>query len=148
MSATPRTKEQGLAYRTGDGSEIVHASFAAALEIELADSKAECDRTRIRLASLFWSGALDKHTGGDVQRWAEEYTSELARLRAENEDLATRAGLRLSAVDYEKLNAESFKARAENAEVELARLRVQVGDYIKIIAEVLKCEPRRYGGTQ
>ena len=35
MSATPRTDEQTLAYRTEDGSELVHASFAAKLETEL-----------------------------------------------------------------------------------------------------------------
>ena len=35
MSATPRTDEQVLAYRAEDGSEVVHASFAAELETEL-----------------------------------------------------------------------------------------------------------------
>jgi hypothetical protein len=44
--------------------------------------------------------------------------AENARLRAENEDLAIRSGLRLSALDHEKLNAEAFKARAEKAEAE------------------------------
>jgi hypothetical protein len=50
--------------------------------------------------------------------------AELARLRAENEDLAIRSGLRLSALDHEKLNAEAFKARAEKAEAALHALRL------------------------
>jgi DNA repair exonuclease SbcCD ATPase subunit len=53
------------------------------LETELAAAKAECDLNRTRLASIFWSGAMDKFTGGDVQKWAADYTAELARLRAE-----------------------------------------------------------------
>jgi chromosome segregation ATPase len=112
MSATPRTKEQVLAYRTEDGSEIVHASFAAALEIELADANAECDLNRTRLASLFWSGALDKYTGGDVQRWAEEYTSERARLRAE-------VGRLLERIDGER----GYSIEVEN-ELEVLREKV------------------------
>jgi hypothetical protein len=36
MSTTPRTDEQVLAYRSEDGSEFVHASFAEELETELA----------------------------------------------------------------------------------------------------------------
>jgi hypothetical protein len=70
------------------------------LRCDLSDAKAECDLNRTRLASIFWSGAMDKHTGGDVQKWAADYTAELARLRA------------------------------------------QESDYVKMIAEVLKCEPR------
>jgi hypothetical protein len=53
------------------------------LERELAGAKAECDLNRTRLASIFWSGAMDKFTGGDVQKWTEDYTAELTRLRAE-----------------------------------------------------------------
>lgn len=112
MSATPRTKEQVLAYRTGDGSEIVHASFAAALEIELADAKAECDLNRIRLASLFWSGALDNHTGGEVQKWAAEYTAELDGFRAE-------VGRLLERIDGER----GYSIEVEN-ELEVLREKV------------------------
>jgi hypothetical protein len=36
QSTTPRTDEQVLAYRSEDGSEFVHASFAEELETELA----------------------------------------------------------------------------------------------------------------
>jgi predicted RNase H-like nuclease (RuvC/YqgF family) len=36
----------------------------------------------------------------------------------------------------------TLQARAEKAEAELVQLRAQEGDYIKIIAEVLKCEQR------
>ena len=41
MSTTPRTDEQTLAYRSEDGSAMVHASFAAELETELAKAEAE-----------------------------------------------------------------------------------------------------------
>jgi hypothetical protein len=46
MSTTPRTDEQVLAYRTEDGSDMVHASFARELETELAAAKkriADCE---------------------------------------------------------------------------------------------------------
>jgi septal ring factor EnvC (AmiA/AmiB activator) len=49
MSATPRTEEQVLAYRAEDGSEMVHASFAAALEIELDGLRAEVGRLLERI---------------------------------------------------------------------------------------------------
>jgi outer membrane murein-binding lipoprotein Lpp len=78
---------------------------------ELAAAKAECDLNRTRLASIFWSGAMDKFTGGDVQKWAADYTAELARLRALSDQLSDN----LSAVGA-AYNAE--KARAEKAEAE------------------------------
>lgn len=98
MSTTPRTDAQTLAYRTEDGSELIYASTARELETELTAAKAECDLNRTRLASIFWSGAMDNYTGGDVQKWAANYTAELARLRA----------------------ASRYQARAEKAEAELA----------------------------
>lgn len=49
MSTTPRTDEQTLAYRTEDGSEMVHASFAAELETELA---AEREKVRVLRGAL------------------------------------------------------------------------------------------------
>jgi hypothetical protein len=60
--------------------------------------------------------------------------AENARLRAENEDLAIRSGLRLSALDHEKLNAEAFKARAEKAEAEVAAERERV----RVLREALE----------
>jgi hypothetical protein len=46
MSTTPRTDEQILAYRTEDGSELVHASFARQLETELAHLNDEMERLK------------------------------------------------------------------------------------------------------
>jgi hypothetical protein len=42
-------------------------------------------------------------------------------------------------IDSEEVVPADF---ARTLEIELARIRAQEGDYIKIIAEVLKCEPR------
>jgi hypothetical protein len=65
------------------GVDIVWPEFARTLERELAAVQAECDLHRNRLASILWSGAIDKQLCGDVQQWAADYTSELTRLRAE-----------------------------------------------------------------
>jgi hypothetical protein len=70
-------------------------------------------------------GFHDMDTAVSAEDMAKIET-ELTRLRAENEDLAIRAGLRLSALDYEKLNAEALKARTEKAEAELAAEREKV----------------------
>ena len=48
MSTTPRTDEQTLAYRSEDGSAMVHASFAAELETELTRLRDEVERLRKR----------------------------------------------------------------------------------------------------
>jgi predicted nucleic acid-binding Zn-ribbon protein len=69
---------QSGAAKIAELNELLKADRA-----ELAAAKAECDLNRTRLASIFWSGAMDKFTGGDVQKWAADYTAELARLRAE-----------------------------------------------------------------
>ena len=55
----------------------------ATLERELTAAKAECNLHRNRLASIFWSGAIDKRTCREVQQWDDDYTAELTRLRAE-----------------------------------------------------------------
>ena len=83
MSTTPRTDDNAGCLI--DAEEVVPADFARTLETELAAAKAECDLNRTRLASIFWSGAMDNYTGGDVQKWAANYTAELARLRADLE---------------------------------------------------------------
>ena len=97
------------------------------LETELAAEKAECNLNRTRIASLFWSGALDKYTGGDVQRWAEEYTSERARLRAEVkrlngccEELHTLIDNHgyPSGIDYAEMTARAEKAEADTARMD------------------------------
>ena len=55
----------------------------ATLETELAAARSERDLAITRVSSILWSGAIDKHTCGDVQKWVTDYTDELARLRAE-----------------------------------------------------------------
>lgn len=68
------------------------------LRAELAAARSERDLAITRVASILWSGAIDKHTCGDVQKWTEDYTAELTRLRAE----------------VERLNAENNHLNAEN----------------------------------
>jgi hypothetical protein len=83
---------------------------------ELAAAKAECDLNRTRLASILWSGAIDKHTCGDVQKWTEDYTAELTRLRAEVERLT--ACLKTANGNHEQFERQFYleQARAEKAE--------------------------------
>lgn len=115
MSDTPLTDEQVLAYLTEDGSELVHASTARELETELAV-------TKDRLASILWSGALDNYTGGDIQKWAAEYTAELAAMKARAEkaeaELAKRDSEYLRGTKMVVESASVWQTRAEKAEVE------------------------------
>jgi hypothetical protein len=70
--------------------------FVSNLSAELTAAKAECDLHRNRLASILWSGTIDKQLCGDVQKWADDYTAELTRLRAEVErwnDIINRASV-------------------------------------------------------
>ena len=102
-------------------------NFARTLETELAAAKAECDMHLTRLASIFWSGAIDKLTGGDIQKWAVDYTSELACLRAEVERLKTCGIVELAAVNSSVLEyCKHWEARAERAEAERNQLRAEV----------------------
>ena len=86
MSTTPRT-DAAVKVTIGAGFNAVCPNFARTLETELAAAKAERDLAITRLASILWSGAIDKRTCGDVQQWADDYTAELTRLRAEVERL-------------------------------------------------------------
>ena len=86
------------------------------LETELAAAKAECNLNRTRIASLFWSGVMDKYTGSDVQEWAANYTAELARLRAEVERLKAPRSLFVSASIYEDALARAERAEADRNE--------------------------------
>jgi hypothetical protein len=88
------------------------------LERELAAAKAERDLAITRVASILWSGAIDKHTCGDVQKWADYYLAELTRLRAEVERLKAPRSLFVSAGIY-----EDALARAEKAEAALAAMK-------------------------
>jgi hypothetical protein len=88
---TPRTDAECIQIYQEDVTgcsnaiDYVPASVARTLERELTAAQAECDLNRNRLASILWSGAIDKQLCGDVQQWADDYTAELARLRADLE---------------------------------------------------------------
>ena len=105
----------------------VSAEDMAQLETELTAAKAECDLNRTRLASIFWSGAMDNYTGGDVQKWAANYTAELARLRAEVERLNGCCEELHTIIDTTAIHRApiyaKMKARAEKAEAECVKWR-------------------------
>lgn len=91
------------------------------VELRFRAEKAEAEVERMK-DYAFWKDTA-KTRAENLERASEQmlaYEQTIARLRAENEDLAIRAGLRLSALDYEKLNTEAFEARAEKAEAALA----------------------------
>jgi DNA mismatch repair protein MutH len=75
MSPTPRTDAAIIA----SGFQAVpygFQEFARQLETELAAELKEEKLWRDRFASIMWSGALDKHTGADFQKWILEYRAE------------------------------------------------------------------------
>ena len=79
MSTTPRT-DAALKVTIGAGFEAVSPNFARTLETELAAACSERDIAISRVASILWSGKLDKHTCGEVQQWAKDYTDELTTM--------------------------------------------------------------------
>ena len=87
---TPRTDEQVLAYRTEDGSELVHASTARELEIELNAAKAEANN-QSTLALMFIDRALKAESrldfliihGGDYVGYAETWNVSIEDLDAD-----------------------------------------------------------------
>lgn len=85
MSKTPLTDAQ--AYDVGgifhENGAVVDAGFARHLEEAFEDARRELETTNTRLASILWSGALDDKLCGDIQKWAKDYTAEMAGLRAE-----------------------------------------------------------------
>ena len=93
---------------------------------ELATARSERDLAITRVASILWSGAIDKHTCGDVQQWVTDYTADLARLRAEVERLKGALALGQENCDsiYNDMREERTElyARAERAEADTARL--------------------------
>jgi hypothetical protein len=99
LAPTPRTD---AAYFANGATMYSLAGEMKLLERELTAAKAERDLIITRVACIVWSGAIDKHTCGDVQKWADHYIAELTRLRAEVDSL------------------KAWKARAEKAEAALA----------------------------
>jgi queuine/archaeosine tRNA-ribosyltransferase len=87
---TPLTDEQVLAYRSEDGSEFVHASFAAELEIELAKAKAEAEnQTKWSLKYLDRANKAEERLyflivhGGDYVGYAETWNVSIEDLDAD-----------------------------------------------------------------
>jgi hypothetical protein len=74
--------------------------LARILERELTSARSERDLAITRVACILWSGAIDKHTCGDVQKWADYYTAELTRLRAEVERLTAKIGNQADRIRY------------------------------------------------
>jgi hypothetical protein len=120
---------------TQEAAKLMIASFEEQIQkmvetriaAELAAAQSERDLAITRVASILWSGAIDKHTCGDVQQWVTDYTAELARLRAEVERLGHLEDvLRSSAAD---MTAGSITAggvaalRAENERLRRAYVR-------------------------
>jgi hypothetical protein len=82
MSTAPRTDEQVLAYRTEDGSELVHASFAAELETELAAMQARAELAEAS-AKLWEADAL--RYANNTEFWQARAEKAEAELAAERE---------------------------------------------------------------
>jgi hypothetical protein len=124
LAPTPRTDAEQ--WETVDEARC----FARTLERALTAAKAECYLHRNRLASIFWSGAIDKRTCREVQQWDDDYTAELTRLRAEVERLKDHAfdkdgtpwktvcGWWSKKYDAAERNMMESAARAEKAEAE------------------------------
>ena len=126
MSSTPRTDEQTLAYRTEDGSEMVHASFAAELETELARLHADLERFTSH-------GLLDCHAICDQRDSAvserDQLRAEVERLRKRNELLTDHYECKMNIperVSNIETELAAMQARAEKAEAELAAEREKV----------------------
>jgi hypothetical protein len=90
------------------------------LATELTAARSERDLAITRVACILWSGAIDKHTCGDVQKWADYYTAELARLRAEVERWQTVAAT--MSQEREHNANEASRLRAE-LQAELAAMK-------------------------
>ncbi len=118
-TATPRTD---AALYPMNQVDIVWPEFARTLERELAAAKAERDLAITRVACIFWSGAIDQHTCGDVQKWADHYIAELTRLRAEVDSL------------------KAWKARAEKAEAALAFIAEHGGTKHETECGTISCD--------
>jgi hypothetical protein len=123
LAPTPRTLE-AAGTPSHDWEATADRLFIESqkLETELAAAQSERDLAITRVASILWSGAIDKHTCGDVQKWADYYTAENTCLRAEVERLT--ACLKTANGNHEQFERQFYleQARAEKAEAELGNI--------------------------
>lgn len=80
---------------------------------ELTAAKAERDLNITRVASIIWSGALDKFTGGGVQTWVADYNAELAALRAEMATCKDASEALVESLRAENERLKGMRTRAE-----------------------------------
>ena len=104
------------------------------LATELTAARSERDLAITRVACILWSGAIDKHTCGDVQKWADYYTAELTRLRAFGDQLSNNLSAVGAAYNSEKARAE--KAEADNAKWQKLLLMSRDDREIDLISEI------------
>lgn len=148
MSDTPLTDEQVLAYLTEDGSELVHASTARELEIELNATKAEANN-QSTLALMFIDRALKAeaelaaaikksdtkdeiiHLMRDQLEKAETRLDVMiARAEKAEAELAKRDSEYLRGANMVAESASVWQTRAEKAEAELAAANVEIENLI------------------
>jgi fused signal recognition particle receptor len=137
---TPRTDAMLNGCEWGNRQDQAHTALCRTLERELAAAKEECDLNRTRLASIFWSGAMDKHTGGDVQKWNDDYTAELTNAKAEASHYMSIA--QKATDDLTFFRADNLKAHQMTcaAALERDRLRAEV-ERLLIIEKQFKQSP-------
>jgi hypothetical protein len=122
LAPTPRTDAVAARYQMDYGTELaVPTNFARTLERELVEARSERDLAITRVACILWSGAIDKHTCGDVQKWADYYTAELTRLRAEVERWKTVAAQMTAEREHNANEASRLRAEVE-------RLTTKIGN--------------------
>jgi hypothetical protein len=128
MSTTPRTDEQILAYRTEDGSDMVHASFARTLETELAHLNDEVERLKKdNLDMGHWIGSKMYEPEWDSFKKSLEiidhWKARVKKTEAALDVMTTELGkMFLSAAERADRNVE-LRRRAEKAEAELAAMK-------------------------
>ena len=128
MSTTPRTDEQVLAYRSEDGSDMVHASFARQLETELAHLNDEVERLKKdNLDMGHWIGSKMYEPEWDSFKKSLEiidhWKARVKKTEAALDVMTTELGkMFLSAAEIADRNVE-LRFRAEKAEAELAAMK-------------------------
>ena len=124
MSTPTTTPRTDAAYFAPGATMYSLAGDMKDIERELTAARSERDLAITRVAAILWSGAIDKHTCGDVQQWVTDYTAELARLRAELERFTGHGLLDCHAICDQR---DVAITRAERAEAALAFIAANGG---------------------